>query len=54
MPDPMTASPLPTTASPLPAPGRAAETNRVPALSYFFPAHDEAENIEALVAEGAP
>ena len=24
---------------------------RVPALSYFFPAHDEAENIEALVAE---
>ncbi len=25
---------------------------RVPALSYFFPAHDEAANIEALVAEG--
>jgi glycosyltransferase involved in cell wall biosynthesis len=25
--------------------------NRVPALSYFFPAHDEAENIESLVAE---
>lgn len=24
---------------------------KVPALSYFFPAHDEAENIEALVAE---
>lgn len=24
---------------------------RVPALSYFFPAHDEAENIGALVAE---
>jgi glycosyltransferase involved in cell wall biosynthesis len=24
---------------------------RVPALSYFFPAHDEADNIEALVAE---
>ena len=24
---------------------------RVPELSYFFPAHDEAENIEALVAE---
>jgi glycosyltransferase involved in cell wall biosynthesis len=24
---------------------------RVPALSYFFPAHDEAANIEALVAE---
>jgi len=24
---------------------------RVTALSYFFPAHDEAENIEALVAE---
>ncbi len=24
---------------------------RVPALSFFFPAHNEAENIEALVAE---
>jgi glycosyltransferase involved in cell wall biosynthesis len=24
---------------------------RVPALSYFFPAHDEAENVEALVDE---
>ncbi|MDQ3448072.1 MAG: glycosyltransferase family 2 protein [Chloroflexota bacterium] len=24
---------------------------RVPALSYFFPAHDEAENVERLVAE---
>lgn len=24
---------------------------RVPALSYFFPAHDEADNIEALVEE---
>ena len=24
---------------------------RVPALSYFFPAHDEAENVEALVLE---
>ena len=24
---------------------------RAPALSYFFPAHDEAENIEALVEE---
>ena len=24
---------------------------RVPALSYFFPAHNESENIEALVAE---
>ncbi len=24
---------------------------RVPALSYFFPAHDEAENVAALVAE---
>jgi len=34
-------APLPTTAVP----------QRVPALSYFFPAHDEAENIEALVAE---
>lgn len=29
----------------------AASPPRVPALSYFFPAHDEAENIEALVAE---
>jgi len=28
-----------------------APTARVEALSYFFPAHDEAENIEALVAE---
>jgi glycosyltransferase involved in cell wall biosynthesis len=28
-----------------------APTRRVEALSYFFPAHDEAENIEALVAE---
>jgi glycosyltransferase involved in cell wall biosynthesis len=27
------------------------EPVRVAALSYFFPAHDEAENIEALVAE---
>jgi glycosyltransferase involved in cell wall biosynthesis len=25
--------------------------SRVPALSYFFPAHNEAENIEGLVAE---
>ena len=24
---------------------------RVPALSYFFPAHNEADNIEALVEE---
>ena len=28
-----------------------AERERVPALSYFFPAHDEAENVAALVAE---
>jgi glycosyltransferase involved in cell wall biosynthesis len=28
-----------------------AERARVPELSYFFPAHDEAENIEALVRE---
>ena len=28
-----------------------AATSRVEALSYFFPAHDEAENIEALVEE---
>lgn len=27
------------------------EPTRVAALSYFFPAHDEADNIEALVAE---
>jgi glycosyltransferase involved in cell wall biosynthesis len=27
---------------------------RVAELSYFFPAHDEAENIEALVAEALP
>jgi glycosyltransferase involved in cell wall biosynthesis len=26
-------------------------SGRVPALSYFFPAYDEADNIEALVAE---
>jgi glycosyltransferase involved in cell wall biosynthesis len=31
----------------LPAPA----TGRVTALSYFFPAHDEAENVEALVEE---
>ena len=29
----------------------AAARTRVPALSFFFPAHNEAENIEALVAE---
>ncbi len=29
----------------------AAVQPRVPALSYFFPAHNEAENIEALVSE---
>jgi glycosyltransferase involved in cell wall biosynthesis len=28
-----------------------ADGPRVPALSFFFPAHNEAENIEALVAE---
>jgi glycosyltransferase involved in cell wall biosynthesis len=28
-----------------------AERPRVPALSFFFPAHNEAENIEAMVAE---
>jgi glycosyltransferase involved in cell wall biosynthesis len=33
-----------------PSPAREARA-RVPALSYFFPAHDEAENIEALVEE---
>lgn len=31
--------------------GSAAGLGRVPALSYFFPAHDEAANIGALVAE---
>jgi glycosyltransferase involved in cell wall biosynthesis len=30
---------------------RSADRPRVPALSFFFPAHNEAENIEALVAE---
>jgi glycosyltransferase involved in cell wall biosynthesis len=29
----------------------AGRADRVPALSYFFPAHDEAENIEALIDE---
>jgi glycosyltransferase involved in cell wall biosynthesis len=38
VPDPMTTQP-------------AVEAKRVAALSYFFPAHDEAENIEALVSE---
>jgi glycosyltransferase involved in cell wall biosynthesis len=33
------------------APAAPGTTPRVPALSYFFPAHNEAENIEALVAE---
>ena len=37
--------PEPIDHAPSPAP------QRVPALSYFFPAHDEAENIEALVDE---
>ena len=36
--------PAPTTSQPDPPP-------RVAALSYFFPAHDEVENIEPLVAE---
>jgi glycosyltransferase involved in cell wall biosynthesis len=30
---------------------RTAERPRVPALSFFFPAHNEAENIEALIDE---
>jgi glycosyltransferase involved in cell wall biosynthesis len=30
---------------------QAAAHPRVPSLSYFFPAHDEADNIEGLVAE---
>jgi glycosyltransferase involved in cell wall biosynthesis len=33
------------------AAGSSAVGPRVPALSFFFPAHNEAENIEALVAE---
>jgi glycosyltransferase involved in cell wall biosynthesis len=33
------------------APLRTGNVTRVPALSYFFPAHNEAENIEGLVAE---
>ena len=33
------------------APGDSRDTPRVETLSYFFPAHDEAENIEQLVAE---
>ncbi|MGH2467996.1 MAG: glycosyltransferase family 2 protein [Candidatus Limnocylindrales bacterium] len=42
--------------APEPGPARAPEEPsagrpRVAELSYFFPAHDEAENIEALVAE---
>lgn len=36
--------PRPTAAAPAP-------TARVPRLSYFFPAHDEEANLEALVAE---
>jgi glycosyltransferase involved in cell wall biosynthesis len=36
-------------ADPVPLPGLGPV--RVPALSYFFPAHDEAENIEGLVEE---
>jgi glycosyltransferase involved in cell wall biosynthesis len=37
--------------SPASTPVVADRPDRVPALSYFFPAHDEAENIEALVEE---
>ena len=40
---------LPALATDAPTAGRVAR--RVPALSYFFPAHDEAENIAALVDE---
>ena len=40
---------LPALATDAPTAGRVAR--RVPALSYFFPAHDEAENIAALVGE---
>jgi glycosyltransferase involved in cell wall biosynthesis len=39
-------------AAPQPSPaGAATGTPRVPSFSFFFPAHDEAENIEALVDE---
>ncbi len=35
-----------------PSPDRSGAVHvRVPELSYFFPAHDEAENVEALVME---
>ncbi|MBA2558057.1 MAG: glycosyltransferase family 2 protein [Chloroflexi bacterium] len=44
----MAGSPGPT---PDPHDRTAGERRRVAALSYFFPAHDEAENIVALVAE---
>jgi glycosyltransferase involved in cell wall biosynthesis len=45
------ASPEPSAPAPERATRPASTTPRVAALSYFFPAHDEAENIEALVAE---
>ncbi len=43
---------MPNAKTDAPGPGAAlAPVLRVPELSYFFPAHDEAENVEALVAE---
>jgi glycosyltransferase involved in cell wall biosynthesis len=44
-----TTAPGAPTAQVTPTPG--GEGMRVPELSYFFPAHDEAENVEALVVE---
>lgn len=40
-----------TTAGKTAAPEGAPASGRVPALSYFFPAHNEADNVEPLVAE---
>ena len=53
-------STTPETAPPIPEPVPAASATpaldpgdaRAPELSYFFPAHDEAENIEGLVVRG--
>ena len=50
MPDATTAT-TETDASPSAAPAAAVRDGRVAELSYFFPAHNEAENIEPLVAE---
>lgn len=47
---PPTTTPTTTAATEQPLPSRAGDA-RLEALSYFFPAHDEADNIEALVQE---